>query len=42
MWQGGGGLGEGDQSHSFQLGFCGWGRKLGFTEKELADIIIIF
>ena len=39
---GGGGLGKGDQSHSFQLAARGRERRLKFTGKELADIIIIF
>ena len=38
----GGGLGKADQSHSFQLAARGRGRRLKFTGKELADIIIIF
>lgn len=38
----GGGLGKGDQSHSFQLAARGRERRLKFTGKELADIIIIF
>ena len=38
----GGGLGRGDQSHSFQLAARGRERRLKFTGKELADIIIIF
>lgn len=38
----GGGLGKGDQSHSFQLGACGRERRLECAGKELADIIIIF
>lgn len=42
MWWGGGEGWEGDQSHSFQLAARGRERRLKFTGKELADIIIIF